>query len=209
MADQQSRIQRRHLLQDAFTQIARLTGVDFNEHTNPQSNSRNNSPSQTSVNEELRLRFPSLRLPTSTTTTINNSYNTNSHQETTPTCPGRNTRPSISGSSTSRSQKNRMRKRKADQIPKIVYKDLVYIPDPDEGQVPTHNARVTLETEGNVVHGFPVDTAWDSRTLKNKICDQIRPLFTSEFEYVKVCKDAFFKRYVQYFLYLSAIRYKI
>jgi hypothetical protein len=92
----------------------------------------------------------------------------------------------LSRSSLTRSQASRKRKRTADKSSKVVYKDLVFIPDPDEEQVPTHNARVTLETDGKVVHGFPVDTEWDARSLRRKIRDQIPELLFSEFEYVKV-----------------------
>jgi hypothetical protein len=96
-------------------------------------------------------------------------------------------RATFSRSSSTRSQPSRKRKRTVDKPSKVViYKDLVFIPDPEEEQVPTHTARVTLETDGKVIHGFPVDMEWDARSLRRNICDQIPELLFSEFEYVKV-----------------------
>lgn len=171
------------LLQEAFDQIARLTGVNLSD--NRPLNASSNAPVSNSVSMELSRRFPSLRMPadstpqssvtpatpraTSSTTSINSSNRARS-----------------SHSSSTRSQPSRKRKRTVDTPSKVIYKDLVFIPDPEEQQVPTHNARVTLETEGKVIHGFPVNTEWDARSLRREICDQIPELLFSEFEYVKV-----------------------
>ena len=170
---------RTSLLQDAFNQIARLTGVSLSE--NRPINPSSNSPASNSVSMELSRRFPSLRMPASSTSVSPAGPATSSA-----TGINSSNRATLSRSSLTRSQASRKRKRTADKSSKVVYKDLVFIPDPDEEQVPTHNARVTLETDGKVVHGFPVDTEWDARSLRRKIRDQIPELLFSEFEYVKV-----------------------
>ena len=179
MADER----RTNMLQDAFNQIARLSGVSLNE--NRPINPSSNEPASNSVGMELS-RFPSLRMPpgptstgrrptTSTTLSSYSGFTINSAN-----------RATFSRSSSTRSQAGRKRKRTVDKPSKVIYKDLVLIPDPDEKQVPTHNARVTLETDGKVIHGFPVDML-----LRMKICDQIPELLFSEFEYVKVLDGAF------------------
>lgn len=167
---------RTNLLQDAFDQIARLTGVSLSE--NRPVNPSNNAPASNSVSMELSRRFPSLRMPagpTSVSTATSSATSINSAN-----------RATFTRSSSTRSQASRKRKRTVDKPSKVVYKDLVFIPDPEEEQVPTHTARVTLETDGKVIHGFPVDMEWDARSLRRKICDQIPELLFSEFEYVKV-----------------------
>ena len=179
------------MLQDAFNQIARLSGVSLNE--NRPINPSSYEPASNSVGMELSRRFPSLRMPPgptstgSTTSTTFSSYlgsTINSKMNVA-------NRATFSRSSSTRSQAGRKRKRTVDKPSKVIYKDLVLIPDPDEKQVPTHNARVTLETDGKVIHGFPVDMEWDAKLLRMKICDQIPELLFSEFEYVKVLDGAF------------------
>ena len=142
---------RTNLLQDAFDQIARLTGVNVSE--NRPINPRNNAPTSNSVSMELSRRFPSLQMPagpnsvnppTSATGTINSAN-----------------RSTFSHSGSTRSQATQKRKQTVDKPSKVIHKDLVYIPDPEEKQVPTHNARIMLETDGKVIHGFPVDNERD------------------------------------------------
>ncbi|XP_028417758.1 uncharacterized protein LOC114542297 [Dendronephthya gigantea] len=164
-----------NLLQDAFDQIARLTGVSVSE--NHPMNANSSSSASNSVSMELSRRFPSLRMPNSRPTSASpaaSSVNSGN-------------RAAFSRSSSTTSQASRKRKRAVDKPSKVVHKDLVFIPDPEEEQVPTHTARVTLETDGKVVHGFPVDTGWDARSLRKEICKQIPELEYSEFEYVKAC----------------------
>ena len=43
----------------------------------------------------------------------------------------------------------------------LIHKDLVLIPDPKQTTVPTHSARVLLESKGYVLHSFPFDRDWD------------------------------------------------
>jgi hypothetical protein len=52
---------RTNLLQDAFDQIARLTGDGLRE--NRRVNSSNNAPASNSVSMELSRKYPSLRIP--------------------------------------------------------------------------------------------------------------------------------------------------
>ena len=55
------------LLQDAFNQISRLSGVSLNE--NRPINPSSNEPALNSVGMELSRRFPSLRMPPGPTST--------------------------------------------------------------------------------------------------------------------------------------------
>ena len=149
---------RTNLLQDAFDQIACLTGVSLSENrpVNPSSS----APASNSVNMELSRRFPSLRMPAAATGSAASLAG-----PATMSAPGNSaSRSTLSRSSSTRNQGTQKRKRTADKSSKVVYKDLVFIPDPDKEQGPTHNARVMLETEGKVIHGFPVDAEWDART---------------------------------------------
>ena len=128
-----------------------------------------------SLNEELS-RFPSLRMPTTAT-----------QSNFTP----RATQPTRSSSTVTTATSNPIgRKRKwkpaHEKKGKTVHNDLILIPDPNEDQVPTHSARITLETEGQVLHGFPVESHWDAKTLWRKIAEQFPRLSSSPFEYVKV-----------------------
>ena len=63
MADER----RTSMLQDAFNQIARLSGVSLNE--NRPINPSSNEPASNSVGMELSRRFPSLRMPPGPTST--------------------------------------------------------------------------------------------------------------------------------------------
>ena len=183
MADER----RTNMLQDAFNRIALLSGVSLDE--NRPINPSSNEPASNSVGMELSRRFPSLRMPPGPTSTGPTTSTTlSSYSGSTINSANRAT---FSRSSSTRSQAGRKRKRTVDKPSKVIYKDLVLIPDPDEKQVPTHNARVTLETDGKVIHGFPVDMEWDAKLLRMKICDQIPELLFSEFEYVKVLDGAF------------------
>lgn len=171
------------LLQEAFDQIACLTGVNLSD--NRQMNASSNTPVSNSVSMELSRRFPLLRMPADSTPQSSVTPATPRATSSTTSINSSNRARSCHSSST-RSQPSRKRKRTVDTPAKVIYKDLVFIPDPEEQQVPTHNARVTLETEGKIIHGFPVNTEWDARSLRRKICDQIPELLFSEFEYVKV-----------------------
>ena len=62
MADDRRRT---NLLQDAFDQIARLTGVSLSE--NRPANPSSSAPASNSVSMELSRRFPSLRMPAAAT----------------------------------------------------------------------------------------------------------------------------------------------
>lgn len=84
-----------------------------------------------------------------------------------------------------------------DKPSKVVYKDLVFIPE--EEQVSSNTARVTLETESNVVYRFPVDIGWDAKSLRREICNQILELKHAEFEYVEYNLEfsIYFKQYLK------------
>ncbi|CAB3997568.1 Hypothetical predicted protein [Paramuricea clavata] len=148
-----------NLLQDVFDQIARLTvSLSENRPVNPS----NNAPASNSVSMELSRRFPSLRMlagPTSVSPATSSATSNSANRAT------------FSRSSSTRSQASRKRKRTVGKPSNVIYKDLVLIPDPEEEQASTHTARVTLETDGKVIHGFPVDMEWDARSLRRKICD--------------------------------------
>ena len=178
-----------NMLQDACDQIACLTGVSLSE--NRPMNPTSNSPASNSVSMELSRRFPSLRMPTCTTPVSPAGPRGSATTSLTSTSSSGN-RATLSRTSSTRNQASRKRKRTTDKPSKVVYKDLVFTPDPDEMHVPTHNACVTLETDGKVIHGFPVDTEWDARSLRRKICDQITELIYTEFEYVKVTVQSHF-----------------
>ena len=59
--------------------------------------------------------------------------------------------------------------KQAKQKAKPVHKDLVLIPDPKQTTVPTHSARVLLESKDYVPHSFPFDRDWDGIELQHEI----------------------------------------
>ena len=65
------------LLQDAFNQISRLSGVSLNE--NRPINPSSNEPALNSVGMELSRRFPSLRMPPGPTSTGPTTSTTSSY----------------------------------------------------------------------------------------------------------------------------------
>ena len=188
-------IRRRDLIQDALERISRLSGINLGESSRisrPPENPPGTVP--ISLNEELSRRFPSLRMPTGY------CYHTLTQSHSTP----RATQPTRSSSTVTTTTSNptgRKRKWKPahEKKGKTVHKDLILIPDPNKDQVPTHSARVTLETEGQVLHGFPVESHWDAKTLRRKIAEQFPRLSSSPFEYVKVSYMSFLLYYVNFF----------
>lgn len=194
MADDVSQRSRREMIQEALERISELSGVSLNEgnRTRPEENRT------TSLSDELARRFPTLRpndpRPSSTTSTTRGSSSNSSARQ---LC--------LSSSTAARSASTlggRKRKRKAEKAGKTVYKDLILVPDPNEQQVPTHAARVVLETEGKVVHGFPVETQWDAKTLRQKIVDQFPRLIACPFEYAKVSVFVFLYIFNMYIFYV-------
>ena len=69
----------------------------------------------------------------------------------------------------------------------VIFKDVVLLPRPGIRSVPTHQARVTLEVQGFVVHGFPVNKAWNECELKNQLKQLFPGLAATTYEYVKSC----------------------
>ncbi len=69
----------------------------------------------------------------------------------------------------------------------VIFKDVVLLPRPGIRSVPTHQARVTLEVQGFVVHGFPVNKAWNECELKNELKQLFPGLAATTYEYVKSC----------------------
>ena len=168
---------RKEIIQEALQRISELSGVNLSEGNRARLEPNNRNPI-----EELRRRYPTLRTnnplgPSSTSSLSTPDSGSGS------SCQFRPRRSSTSGRSGGRRKKQATENQK---VGKTIYKDLILIPDPKETKVPTHSARIELETEGKVVHGFPVDTQWDARTLRNKITDQFPRLIASPFEYIKV-----------------------
>ena len=67
--------------------------------------------------------------------------------------------------------------------------NLVLIPDPKQSTVPTHSARVLLESKGYVLYCFPFDRDWDGIELPflfRAVFPQIQSLQLG-YEYLKVC----------------------
>ena len=194
MADDISRRDRRDMIQEALERISQLSGVNLSEgnRTRPEENRT------TSFNDELARRFPTLRTNDSSTSTAVTARGSSSSSR--QFC--------LRGSSTTARSAStfggRKRKRKAEKVGKTVHKDLILVPDPNEEQVPMHVARVALETEGKVVHGFPVETQWDAKTLRKKIVDQFPRLIACPFEYTKVSFFAFVI-FLYYFMFCVSL----
>ena len=89
---------------------------------------------------------------------------------------------STSGSSRS-SKKPAKKAKKAN----VVYKDVVLLPTPGTKTVPTHQTRCQLESNGFVIHGFPVDKSWEEEEFKAKIRELFLPLEDMDFDFVKSC----------------------
>jgi hypothetical protein len=98
------------LLQNAFDQIARLTGVSLNE--NRPMNPSNNTPASNPVSMELSRRFPSLRMPVGPTSMSPAASSAPSNSA---------NRATFSRSSSTRSQPSRKRKRTVDKPSKVIY----------------------------------------------------------------------------------------
>ena len=71
----------------------------------------------------------------------------------------------------------------------VVYKDLVFIPNPEETDVPTHKKRLELEEQNFVIHKFPFTRSWSAGTLKEEI-GKVLPTGT-EFEFMKVLTNRY------------------
>lgn len=69
---------------------------------------------------------------------------------------------------------------------KPVLMDLILIPNPEETIVATHSTRVLLDSKSFVVHSFPFQREYDSRTLTSKIDEAFPNHFLLCFEYMKV-----------------------
>ena len=63
-------------------------------------------------------------------------------------------------------------------------KDLVFIPDPEDTDVPTRKKRLELEEQNFVFHEFPFDRSWLAATLQEEIRKVLPPGI--EFEFLKV-----------------------
>ena len=144
MADER----RTNMLQDAFNQTARLSGVSLNE--NRPMNPSSNEPASNSVGMEP-LSFAQCFYYVVELLRLYHKLSQQGHIFSLKF----NNKPGWSE-----------KKTEVDKASKVIYKDLVLIPDPDEKQVPTHNPRVTLETDGKIIHGFPVDVEWDAKSLR-------------------------------------------
>ncbi|XP_046857794.1 uncharacterized protein LOC124451201 [Xenia sp. Carnegie-2017] len=69
--------------------------------------------------------------------------------------------------------------------PKAVHKDLVLVPEPTQTSVPTHSSRVSLESDGFVIHSFPFVREWDDINLKEEIENVFPQIQNCGYEYVK------------------------
>ena len=85
-----------------------------------------------------------------------------------------------------RNKAKRMTKSSSAMSAKPVNKDLVFIPGKDMCTVPTHKARVELESQGYIVHGFPFQRQWSEVELKSEIVCQFPELEITGFEFLKV-----------------------
>lgn len=146
-----------------------------NNHTRPNLDCYPPTQTVTTANnniaEELYNRFPSLRRPTNNMPL--------------PSGP-RLGLPSQSGLGPKGKKSKKKHTSRSTKPTKPVLRDLVLIPNPEETTVPTHSTRVLLDSKGFVVHSFPFQREWDSRTLTSKI-DEAFPMYTLLcFEYMKV-----------------------
>jgi len=138
------------------------------------------------LTEELQRSFPSLgnlrsrpnhTLTPTSSPTVSCSTNTatNSTQM-----------PLTAASSSGFVVNKKKRKRRSTPKVKAVHKDLVLVPDPLQTTVPTHSARVMLESDGYVLHSFLFIRDWDHVHLKNEIIKVFPQIQLCGYEYMKV-----------------------
>lgn len=90
----------------------------------------------------------------------------------------------------------------------IVHKDIVLISAPDCKTVPTHRTHITLESDGFIVHQFPVDKSWDIRQLKAEM-EKVFPIVqrkAANFTFVKACYGELVMPNVPDSIYMTAER---
>ena len=159
------------LLNNALRRITQLENLNLNETG---SNNNQSTLTLTAVSRmlattsrasgltgELQSRFPCLtNLQNSASPSINSSS------------LGRGTS-SLFGSNKKKRKRGSVPAtslcKQAKQKAKPVHKDLVLIPDPKQTTVPTHSARVLLESKDYVPHSFPFDRDWDGIELQHEI----------------------------------------
>ena len=101
-----------------------------------------------------------------------------------PTVSARRSRKRRSTSCSNSAQNNKKKQQRGRKSNDVVFKDLVFIPDPEETDVPTHKKRLELEEQNFVIHEFPFNRLWSATTLKEEIRKVLPP--GSEFEFMKV-----------------------
>ncbi len=162
--------------------------------TNSQPSTNSTGNSGLTLTEELQRRFPSLAnlqprpnhtlTPTSSpTVSCSSSCSTNSATSLTQMPLNR---ASTSGFGVNKKKRKRGSTPKVNIKPKAVHKDLVLVPDPLQTFVPTHSARVMLESDGYVVHSFPFVRDWDHIHLKNEIVKVFPQIQYCGYECMKV-----------------------
>jgi hypothetical protein len=175
-------------LNNALQRIHQLESVSISPNTQPSTSSTANSG--LTLTEELRRSFPSLTnlqpgpdrtLPPTSSPAV--SFSTNSATSLTQMPLNR---ASTSGFSVNKKKRKRGLTPKVNIKPKAVHKDLVLVPDPLQTSVPTHSARVMLETDGYVLHSFPFVRDWDHIHLKNEIVKVFPQIQYCGYEYMKV-----------------------
>ncbi|XP_028412414.1 uncharacterized protein LOC114535234 [Dendronephthya gigantea] len=169
-------------LSNALQRISELENANIspNNQTCSTNNSRGNS--RLTLTEELRRSFPSLA-------------NLQSNSAEIPVIPSINstirstqmplTRASATPFGVNKKKRKRTSSSKVEIKPKAVHKDLVLVPDPIQTSVPTHSSRVTLESDGFVIHSFPFVREWDNVTLKREIEKVFPQIQCCGYEYVK------------------------
>ena len=178
-------------LNNALQRIHQLESASVSPINNqPLTNTNSTGNSGLTLTQELQRSFPSLAnlrsTPNHTSThtsspTVNCSTNTATSSTQMPLNPA--------SSSSFVVNKKKRKRRSAPKVnikPKAVHKDLVLVPDPLQTTVPTHSARVVLESDGYVLHSFPFIRDWDHVHLKNEIIKVFPQIQYCGYEYMKV-----------------------
>ena len=171
-------------LNNALQRISQLENANISPNNQPGSTNNSRGNRGLTLTEELRNCFPSLTNLQSNSAVIPAISSTSSTITST-------RMPLTQASTTHFGVNKKKRKRTSDSKvvikPKAVHKDLVLVPDPIQTSVPTHSSRVTLESDGFVIHSFPFVREWDNITLKREIENVFPQIQCCGYEYVKVC----------------------
>ena len=177
-----------------ISELERIAQHQLN--TDPPRAEAANQTNATNAVEELYQRFPSFRRQSSSqqsvasTSTSGRSLSSTRRTSSSTTF----TTPPTSAMTHPTSRSHMLRNPRSTSVntngsktnKKPVLRDLVLMPNPGKTAAPTHRRRVSLDSQGFVIHSFSFEHQWDSLTLKRKIEEAFPNHTWLIFEYMKV-----------------------